>query len=236
MTTPDQRELIHQLLDDVTLIEEHLATGIPKSSVMRTCFAPILRRWMVDGAFFMAQRLIKPVRIPFATINDTGGLALCEAGGCENWMGLILFGTLGFAVTQRTAEHLTTGMYDPTILEMTPLAATKFFAQRMFFWKGSFYTREDMVKIHANKLGGVHLDFRRADDELHINEIRTYFGYELIGTGGQSLRGQELEWGRNDRERRPFVYDATELIAMDTARIFAGGIRGSESAFTALLN
>jgi hypothetical protein len=42
-----------------------------------------------------------------------------------------------------------------------------------------FYTRTDVVKWLANRLGGAHLDFRRKDDETHIDEIKNYFGIEL---------------------------------------------------------
>jgi len=50
------------------------------------------------------------------------------------------------------------------------------------------------------------------------------------------LSGDSIEAGRADRQRRPFIYDATELIAMDTARIFAAGIKRSRAEFLCVLD
>lgn len=49
------------------------------------------------------------------------------------------------------------------------------------------------------------------------------------------LVGKTIETGRADPQRRHAIYDATELITMDTARIFANGIRASRPVFVSLL-
>ena len=113
--------------------------------------------------------------------------------------------------------------------------ASVFFDQRVFFWKGQFYTRADIIKMHANALGGVHFDFRKAQAETHILEIKDYFGFEIKGSNNQMLVGPEISAARADPARRQQVYDATELVAMDTVRIFARGIRESAATFTSLL-
>jgi hypothetical protein len=110
-----------------------------------------------------------------------------------------------------------------------------FFNQKVLFWKSQFYTRADMIKMHANTLGGVHFDFRRARNETHIIDLKNYFGWEVSGSNCRTLIGNEISVGRADPERRPQIYDATELVTMDTARIFASGVRKSESSFIALL-
>ncbi len=68
----------------------------------------------------------------------------------------------------------------------------------MFFWKGEFYTRAEVIKMHANALGGVHFDFRKAQDEAHIKEIKNYLGFELKGSNNQILVGDEIGQGRAD--------------------------------------
>ena len=107
----------------------------------------------------------------------------------------------------------------------------------MLFWKGTFYTRLDILKWLANTLGGVHLDLKRTDAEVHIAEIKDSFGFEIKDTGNnyQMLVGKEIEQGRADRLRRPFIYNVTELIAIDTARIFVSGIRNAEEHFLTCL-
>jgi hypothetical protein len=55
------------------------------------------------------------------------------------------------------------------------------------------------------------------------------------GNNNQMLVGDAIGIARADPARRQQVYDATELVAMDTARIFASGVRASEEAFVDLL-
>jgi hypothetical protein len=157
-------------------------------------------------------------------------------------MGLVLFGTIGVAIAQVANKHLAPDGKPIAQLDdgsssarPTPQRAKIFFDQKMFFWKGQFYTRADVIKMHANALGGVHFDFRKAQDEAHIKEIKNYFGFELKGNNNQMLVGDEIDLARADPARRQQVYDATELVAMDTARIFASGVRTSEEAFVDLL-
>jgi hypothetical protein len=156
-------------------------------------------------------------------------------------MGLVLFGAIGIAIAKVAPEYLgpdgkpTAQLDNGTNSHPAPQKASTFFDQRMFLWKGQFYTRADVIKMHANALGGVHFDFRRTQDEAHINEIKNYFGFEVKGNNNQMLIGDEISVGRADPARRQQIYDATELIAMDTARIFASGIHASKQAFFARL-
>jgi hypothetical protein len=230
----DDQELIFQLLDDVEILEAQFAVGIPKPPATRAIFAPILRRWIVEGLFFKAQKLILPAQASFMTSDNSQAIKLCETGMYEHWMGLIWFGTKGIAVCQR---HGAIDGNEGTSLgsgtNATPQKASIFFDQKMLFWKSNFYTRAQVIKMHANALGGVHFGF--PSNEAYIYEIKNYFGFELRGGQTQMLRGDEIENGRTDPQRRGWIYDATELIAMDTARIFASGIRTMEKTFLALL-
>jgi hypothetical protein len=156
-------------------------------------------------------------------------------------MELLVFGTLGVSVAQVSKQHLgLDGKTKPHFekgMNAQPASqkASTFFDQRMFFWKGTFYTRADVIKMHANALGGVHFNFRRKEDEAHINEIKNYFGFEVKGNNFHMLVGNEIEKGRADPNRRQQIYDATELVAIDTARIFAKGVRASANLFSGLL-
>jgi hypothetical protein len=107
MIAADDQELTRQLLDDVNIIEAHFTLGvIPRPSLLRTCFVPILRRWIAEGVFFRAQKLILPTQVTFATTSNTRAIDQCRAGVYEHWMELMFFGTLGVSVSQRTAQHL----------------------------------------------------------------------------------------------------------------------------------
>jgi len=237
----DDRELIQQLLDDVGILEDQFLIGIPKPPATRAVLAPILRRWVAEALFFKAQKLIMPVKVNFAIMSNAHATKLCEDGVYEHWMGVVVFGQIGVGKSQVAQKYLgpdgkpTIPLGDRAVAPPEPQKAKRFFEQKMFFWKGQFYTRADVIKMHANALGGVHFDFRRTEDETHINEIKNYFGFELKGNNSQMLVGNDISLGRADPARRQQVFDATELVAMDTARIFADGIRASQGAFSSLL-
>jgi hypothetical protein len=238
--TADDRELINQLLEDVGILESQFVTRTPKPSAARAIFAPILRRWIAEGLFYKAQKLILPDRVRFSVTSDVQAIELCNSGSYEHWMGLIVFSNIGIAISQMTSEYLARVEKDRSQLRNTNAHAElrdakAFFRQKMFFWKEKFYTRTDVIKMQANALGGVHLDFDKPSVEKHIIEIKNYFGFEVKDKRYQSLVGQEIERGREDPLRRERIYDATELIAIDTARIFATGIRRSQAEFVALL-
>lgn len=243
--TPDERELVLQLLDDVSVIEDQFRSQRPKPATVRTVLVPILRRWIVEQLFYRTQKMILPQQVCFPIRRHQHFVDLCRRGVYVHWMGLIEFEQVGVGAGQIAPRYL--GPDGPTVPikapesdnEPAPQRARAFFEQKMFFWKGEFYRRHDVIIMHANALGGVHLNFRRRDDEQHINEIKNYFGFEVRALGNnknlQMLKGQDIASARADPGRRPNVYDATELVAMDTARIFAQGIRASMKTFTDLL-
>lgn len=74
-----------------------------------------------------------------------------------------------------------------------------------------FYTRAEVIKLHANALGGVHFDFQRTQDEAHTIEVEHYLGFELKGSTVQMLTGREISEGHADPAKRPQVYNATEV-------------------------
>jgi hypothetical protein len=237
----EDRELIQQLLEDVGVLESQFSTGIPKPSTVRATLVPVLRRWISDGLYFKAQKLILPEQVGFLITSSGQAAKLCKAGVYTHWMASLTFSVFSVGVSEIAPEwlgtdgKLTTHLDDGAAPRPESQKASIFFNQKILFWKGEFYTRMDVVKIHANVLGGVHLDFSRAQDETHINEIKNYFGFERRGTTSHMLIGDKIGVGRADQARRAQIYDATELVAMDTARIFASGIRASKKTFSALL-
>lgn len=236
--TANERELIQQLLDDAEILEAPFVGGVPKPSATRAVFSPILRRWVAEGLVHQVQKLMRPEELQFEIFNSGPDVKLCKAGVYEHWMGMVMFDTLGVATGRLTENYR--GPNAKPVRRMdpgkpVPHRVSDFVDQRIFFWKERFYTRQGIIKMHANMLGGVHLDFKRVDDEAHIKEIKNYFGFEIKGNNCQMLIGAEIERARSDVSRRSQVYDATELIVMDTAKIFARGISASKNALGKLL-
>ncbi len=232
--SPNDRELLQQLVDDARLLAE-LTSGRPAPALIRTTFAPALRKWVVEDGLFKAVKLVQPHRPKFEIMTIPDAIKHCKAGVYEHWMAMIMFGTLGICYGLLAEEYRA----NPPFQKANPVTvyhpAHTFFDQKMFFWKREFYTRKDIIWMHANKLGGAHLDFRRKADETHIDEIKNYFGFEILPHTQQMLIGHDIEIGRADPVRRDRVYDATELVALDTARIFANGVLASRGVFDAAI-
>ena len=238
----DDRELIHQLLEDITIIENQFLYGsVPSPSVARSTFAPILRRWIAEGLFFKVQKLIAPKTITFLVESNGNAVKLCKAGEYEYWVEIIRFRGMGISTSLPAAKHLEKDGRSKIDLgnsnNIKPLLqkASSFFNQNIFFWKGKLYDRKEIIKMHANNLGGVHFDFKRARDENTIIEIKNSLGYEVANNNIRVLWGEDVNIGRADTNRRPQIYDATELIIIDTAHKFANGVRESVKCFTALI-
>ena len=238
----ETRELILQLLDDTLTLEKQLKYSVPSPSESRAVLIPILRKWINDDNFFHIQKLIEKSKHPLFTINKDDGPTLCEDGYYERWMGLIIFNNIGIATAQVAKKYIKNGEVKASkrsqnaTIKAIPQRASIFFDQKIMFWKNNFYTRRNFIKWHANKLGGVHYDFERKTDEAHINEIKNTFGFEVKGNNYQMLVGNDIEIARADIQRRQYIYDTTELVAIDTARIFMEGINKAKSDILALLS
>jgi hypothetical protein len=91
----NDRELVHQLLEDAELIAGMLSSGQPKPALIRSAFVPLLRKWIIEDGFFKAAKLIRPHEPTFKILTTPNDVKLCKAGVYEHWMAMIMFGTIG---------------------------------------------------------------------------------------------------------------------------------------------
>jgi hypothetical protein len=61
----NDRELLLQLLEDVRQVEDQFLGILPKPAVARTLFTTILRKWIANGDFYKAKKLIIPNQVSF---------------------------------------------------------------------------------------------------------------------------------------------------------------------------
>lgn len=236
------RELVFQLLDDVAIIGDAVTTIVPKPAAVRTVLVPILRRWIAEGLFFRAQKLILPYQVRFETYCDGESIECCKAMKLVHWMEVMAFGSVGVGIAQVAPEHIgpdgkpTFNRSKQDRAERIPHKPSDFFDQNILFWDGDFYSRADIIKLHANTLGGVHFDFKNPKTDMDWQTIKNYHGYEITGQNNvQILVSAEIQPAKDDPKRRQYVYDATEIVAIDTATTFVKGIRDAEDKFSALL-
>ncbi len=232
----NDRELVRLLLEDVQILDKYLVFGEPSPQEARAVLLPILRKWICEQKFYNAQKSIAPIKIKFNIYSNSQAVKLCDSGYYESWMCMTTFRKIGIGSSRVAKRFLNAdgkkpSLQDPRKVESHPQEAKQFFKQKMLFLKGNFYTREDLISDHANKFGGVHIDFRRNAKEVYIDEAKEYFGLEIKPDTMQMLVGEEITSARNDAARRPNLYNALELIAIDTARIFSQGIGGALKEF-----
>lgn len=127
-------------MEDARLINDALVGGQPKPVVVRTTLVPMLRKWIVEDGFFKAAKLVRAKEPTFEILTTPNDVKLCKAGVYEHWMAMILFGTLGVGSGLLTEKYRAAppGKSQP-VTALHPAHA--FFKQKMFFWKGHFYTR-----------------------------------------------------------------------------------------------
>jgi hypothetical protein len=234
------KELSMQLLEDVDVLQDHFLTERPKPSNVRAVFVPILRRWIAEGTFHHIQKAILPNKVIFELYSEGFDIKLCKAGIFDYWMGLTEISGIAVSsglVNEKHREDLkrspsSNRPHGPTKFQHP---ASVFFDQKIFFWDRVFYTRSDVVKFHANALGGVHFNFRRAETEIGLSKLKNLFGYEVVGSNYQMLVGDAIEAARGNIARRPHVYDAIELMSLDTARIFFTAIKNHQNQIRNLI-
>jgi hypothetical protein len=229
------RELLFQLIEDVSIITTMVGEGMrPMPFAARAILGPMLRRWLSDGMIHKVQRLLRPTTLEFELRPMNEVVDACQAGKIENWMNYIQFDGVGISSLLPMPEYVghTFGV-GPKVADGT---AAQFTQQKMLFLGGSFFTRSQILGLHANKRGGVHLDHRRLPDEGHIDEIAVHFGLEVLQDGNRQMHiGETILEAKFDPTRRPLTYDAYELVAIDTARLFSNGVKNILPSVRSLL-
>ena len=137
------RELILQLFDDLQLLEKKVAYDLPSPADLRATFSPILRRWIVESAFFRIQKILSE-RVQFELNSRTDDVKCCQAGIYTWWMGVIYIGNgTAIGANQLAQKYIDNPSLVPEsrkpfrILQKPKL----FFEQACFLWKGIMYTR-----------------------------------------------------------------------------------------------
>ncbi|MGO8496833.1 hypothetical protein ACC785_22675 [Rhizobium ruizarguesonis] len=235
----NSKVLIHQLLDDVNVLRTLIAENtIPTPEMARVAIVPILRRWICDQQFHLVQRLLGQRIIHFEVWQNKQAEQNCLARRFHHWMEMINVGAFIMSAAlpqEQFISHDGRSKFAMGEASRALWPSHKFFNQPLIFLNERLYRRRDILAYHANKLGGVHLDFRRNSGEQDVDDIANHFGFEIIEANYKMLIQQDLREAKSDRSRRGRTYDAMELVAIDTARIFAAALAGAQIDLLGLL-
>ena len=102
----DDRELIHQLLEDTDIISRTVTIGRPKPAVIRATLVPLLRKWITESGFFKAAKLIYRHRPTFNIWAGSNEINLCKSGVYEHWMAGVRFDTISISISQISEKYL----------------------------------------------------------------------------------------------------------------------------------
>ena len=92
-----------------------------------------------------------------------------------------------------------------------------FLKQQVFYFKGEFASRLDVIRYVANKAGGVHFDTKRSDKEQLLNRIRNVVtikvgeGYVGLGIDVNKVATPSDEFVLRDKDYLDPVF--VELLA-----------------------
>ena len=219
-------EIASILIEDAETIMESFNNGVPEAKVIRSVFGPILRRWIVEGNFNIVQRYVKPGRISFSYNHSSSCIKNLKKKIYPIWFGNLQFGDIGVSMTMGESLDARKKTFPSKGMKVVKTKATEYFNQPVCHLDGKTFKRRDVVKLHANELGGAHLQLYKRDQQ----RLRETVGFEVKSIGNiQVMLGKEILVAKSDPKRRPTIYDAADLVLQDTAYVFAMSVLNKRS-------
>lgn len=207
-------ETMAQLIEDAQLINKSFISGVPDPSEIRAVISPILRRQIVDQCFFQIQKHLNGKQIMFDHLSIKGSRKTLRGTKEGSWMGCMTFSHAGISFSS--------GGIELGQSERVTSKAKDFFSQTVLYVNGKAYKRSEVVKLYANNLGGTHASLHRKYDR----HLRQTFGLEVKSSENniQMMLGPSILEAKKDLKRRPFIYDASDIIVQDTALTFSRSV------------
>jgi hypothetical protein len=157
------------MLEDLAHIRELTNKEAQARGELRRMSA-ILRRWLLEDALTgTAAPRVGKVTILAPQNNAFYRIITPENTDLFVSAGVTLFG-VSIRVVMSAAQDVVVKGFDPD--ETVALRVDNFRKQRVVFWKGQWFTRDQVVKYVANVAQGVHAGTARDPDELLLAEAR----------------------------------------------------------------
>lgn len=173
-------EAINVLYSDIGfLIKTMFPRNRPVDEAAVRSAAVVLRRWVADGDLnHLAQRANATITLP-ALYNDE---ILQELTSKHN---LKFFMTAGVRFEGHPVQGICVFDSPPEVAPEIPVQSMpfslvslrEFRRQKRIYFKGDFFSCEDIIRFMANKAGGAHLDFNRAE----VQKIEAAYRYCSFG-------------------------------------------------------
>lgn len=219
--TDNIKEITLILLEDADTVISHFRNGVPEPKIIRSFFGPILRRWIHEGDYHTIQKELKSKNINFKYYDSS----FDSKKSAPIWVGNLRFNDICISMSAG-GKSFNQGM------KGISRKASIFFKQPVCKFFEKTYTRKDIVRFHANELGGAHFEKNK-----QTKDLREHLGFEVDFDSGniQTLLGADIIKAKQDIARRSQVYDMADIVLQDTALVFAQGILDNKSHIQALI-
>lgn len=176
----------------------------------------ILRRWFVEGLLGRLANALGAVPKVWAMDNRDVWCAIERDETIRYFLtgGVMFDGRPVMCIYESTAESTNV----PRLpiqggLDQIELSPSDLLKQKRIYHLGTFFSCEDIIKFTANKLGGVHLDFRRDD---HFSKLEAASNFMSFGGPLDKVEGPppgELYFDLEPNGREILIGTHIEIIA-----------------------
>lgn len=167
--------------DLTTLLKLIITYGRPCTEGDVRVASAILRRWLVEGMLgrlchasgVQATMLVMDNAQLLDAIPDDGSIVYFMTGG------VMFNGRPVMALFEQSTRHgprpiLPIGA---GLLPQIAMSPSRMMQQRRIYHDGVYYRCDEIIKFMANRLGGVHLDFRRDEKLQRVEQAANYMSF-----------------------------------------------------------
>ena len=224
------------LLEDAETLEKLFNVIRPNIGNIRNTAGPIMRRWFGEEDIRQVQKMLRPNLLRVRYWTNSTELKNLKKGYYNIWIGNFSFNDISMSwmafSSEKARKRILPEVGSQKVCE--PMGA--FLRQPVCHILGETFTRKDVVKFHANNLGGAHYDPHGVENTPEKKRLRDTVGYEVDVLGNiKMLLGSEIVEAKKDRDRRAGIYDLADLILLDSAKRFAVSVLSERERLHALI-
>jgi hypothetical protein len=232
-------ELLHQLIEDVKLLDQTIGTAGLDGSAVRSFFSPMLRKWSEPTGIYSVQKIIGQ-KVTFPCRDHKLMVRACEQRKMVDWASPlgkegVEFSTSLPCLSLQQPQSVKIAVDEP--MAITQLDSASFFNQKLMFLKNEFLTRAEIINYVANRMGGAHsVPNSKKDTDLKFERFKQLLGYSYNGLNIQLLMGPDLENTRKLEQDGTKAVDPFTSYVSDSTSRFVNGIKEKMDILNRRLN
>lgn len=233
----ENSERILMLLEDAELLQKGLAEERPNIANVRALAGPILRKWLLDGQINQVNKQMRPDHLSVFYLSNPESEWNAQKGLYSIWVGNFSFNGVCGEMTAGTTPAAERKLKPSKGAREISGKISKFLSQPVCVIFGRVYSRKEIIRFHANNLGGAHYDPREVENTPAKKRLRDTIGYEVTADGRniQMRMGPSIIAAKQDPSRRHSIYDLADLVLLDAAHRFSASVLSARDQLHDLL-